>query len=250
MFEKSDNKTPKVVLTGKSDVGLRRTNNEDTFLVSAELGICLVADGMGGAAAGELASRIFTDTALEVFSTATSRSEEQTLQLVQRAFAWANERVLSHVKQNPDHKGMGCTAELLAFSREGFVLGHMGDSRTYRLRNGQLKQLSKDHSFVQEQIDQGLINSTEARNHPMRNIILRAVGIKESLALDLMRGKPLPGDLLLLCSDGLTDMVHDTLIQEVLSSTIVLSQKAERLVELAKSAGGYDNITVVLSQVS
>ncbi len=250
MFEKSDNKTPKVVLTGKSDVGLRRTNNEDTFVVSAELGICLVADGMGGAAAGELASRIFTDTALEVFSTATSRSEEQTLQLVQRAFAWANERVLSHVKQNPDHKGMGCTAELLAFSREGFVLGHMGDSRTYRLRNGQLKQLSKDHSFVQEQIDQGLINSTEARNHPMRNIILRAVGIKESLALDLMRGKPLPGDLLLLCSDGLTDMVHDTLIQEVLSSTIVLSQKAERLVELAKSAGGYDNITVVLSQVS
>lgn len=250
MFEKSDNKTPKVVLTGKSDVGLRRTNNEDTFVVSAELGLCLVADGMGGAAAGELASRIFTDTALEVFSTVTSRSEEQTLQLVQRAFAWANERVLSHVKQNPDHKGMGCTAELVGFSPEGFVLGHMGDSRTYRLRNGQLKQLSKDHSFVQEQIDQGLINAAEARNHPMRNIILRAVGIRESLALDLVRGKSLPGDLLLLCSDGLTDMVDDTLIQEVLSSTIVLSQKAERLVELAKSAGGYDNITVVLSQVS
>ena len=240
----------KIVFSGKSDVGLRRTNNEDTFVVSPERGLCLVADGMGGAAAGELASRIFTDTALEIFSTATSRSEKETLQLVQRTFAWANERVLSHVKENAHHKGMGCTAELVAFSDDGFVLGHMGDSRTYRLRNGQLKQLSKDHSFVQEQIDQGLITLAEARNHPMRNIILRAVGVKESVALDLVRGKTTPGDLLLLCSDGLTDMVDDTLILEVLSSTIVLSQKAEKLVELAKSAGGYDNVTVVLSQVS
>jgi protein phosphatase len=240
----------KIVFSGKSDVGLRRTNNEDTFVVSPERGLCLVADGMGGAAAGELASRIFTDTALEIFSTATSRSEKETLQLVQRTFAWANERVLSHVKENPHHKGMGCTAELVAFSDDGFVLGHMGDSRTYRLRNGQLKQLSKDHSFVQEQIDQGLITLAEARNHPMRNIILRAVGVKESVALDLVRGKAIPGDLLLLCSDGLTDMVDDTLILEVLSSTTLLSQKAEKLVELAKSAGGYDNVTVVLSQVS
>ena len=240
----------KIVFSGKSDVGLRRTNNEDTFVVSPERGLCLVADGMGGAAAGELASRIFTDTALEIFSTATSRSEKDTLQLVQRTFAWANERVLSHVKENPHHKGMGCTAELVAFSDDGFVLGHMGDSRTYRLRNGQLKQLSKDHSFVQEQIDQGLITLAEARNHPMRNIILRAVGVMDSVALDLVRGKAIPGDLLLLCSDGLTDMVDDTLILEVLSSTIVLSQKAEKLVELAKSAGGYDNVTVVLSQVS
>jgi protein phosphatase len=240
----------KIVFSGKSDVGLRRTNNEDTFVVSPERGLCLVADGMGGAAAGELASRIFTDTALEIFSTATSRSEKETLQLVQRTFAWANERVLSHVKENPHHKGMGCTAELVAFSDDGFVLGHMGDSRTYRLRNGQLKQLSKDHSFVQEQIDQGLITLAEARNHPMRNIILRAVGVKESVALDLVRGKAIPGDLLLLCSDGLTDMVDDTLLLEALSSTTVLSQKAEKLVELAKSAGGYDNVTVVLSQVS
>ena len=240
----------KIVFSGKSDVGLRRTNNEDTFVVSPERGLCLVADGMGGAAAGELASRIFTDTALEIFSTATSRSEKETLQLVQRTFAWANERVLSHVKENAHHKGMGCTAELVAFSDDGFVLGHMGDSRTYRLRNGQLKQLSKDHSFVQEQIDQGLITLAEARNHPMRNIILRAVGVKESVALDLVRGKAIPGDLLLLCSDGLTDMVDDTLLLEALSSTTVLSQKAEKLVELAKSAGGYDNVTVVLSQVS
>jgi serine/threonine protein phosphatase PrpC len=144
---------------------------------------------------------------------------------------------------------MGCTAELVGFFNEGFVLGHMGDSRTYRFRNGQLKQLTQDHSLVQDQIDHGLITPAEARNHPLRNVILRAVGVKKSAALDLIRGKAFPGDLFLLCSDGLTDMVDDTLIQETLSSSIVLPEKVENLVELAKSAGGYDNITVVLSEI-
>jgi protein phosphatase len=157
--------------------------------------------------------------------------------------------MLSHVEKHPDHEGMGCTAELVGFFNEGFVLGHMGDSRTYRLRNGELKQLSKDHSLVQDQTDKGLITADEARNHPMRNVILRAVGIKQELALDLVSGKTLSGDLLLLCSDGLTDMVDDSVIQEVLSSMIELAQKADRLVELAKSGGGHDNITVVLSEV-
>ena len=144
---------------------------------------------------------------------------------------------------------MGCTAELIAFSDEDFVLGHMGDSRIYRIQNGQLKQLTKDHSLVQEQIDEGLISPEEARKHSLRNVITRAVGIEEKCDIDILRGKTYSGDLFLLCSDGLTDMVDDNLIRKVLSSPIDLPQKTEKLVEMAKIAGGKDNVTVVLSEI-
>jgi PPM family protein phosphatase len=238
---------PEINFVGKSDSGLKRTNNEDCFMVRSELGFCLVADGMGGAAAGEIASRIFAETTLELFSSSAGRSEKETIELVQRAFNFANERILSHVKKNPHHKGMGCTAELMAFSDKGFVIGHMGDSRTYCLRDGQLKQLTQDHSLVQNQIDQRLITQAEARNHPLRNVILRAVGIKKKLALDLIRGNTFSGDLFLLCSDGLSDMVDDNQIRNILFSTAPLLQKVEKLIESANAAGGYDNITVVLA---
>ena len=238
-----------IIYFGAPDVGLKRTNNEDAFAVRPEWGLCVVSDGMGGAAAGELASRIFAETTLEVFANASEGSEQETIERVQRSFVLANERILKHVSENPEHKGMGCTAEVVAFCGASFVLGHMGDSRTYRLRNGQLKQLSNDHSLVQEQLDQGVITPAEARSHPMRNVILRAVGVKESVALDLLRGKVLIGDLFMLCSDGLTDMVDDDSITEVLRSSDTLPKKTSTLIELAKAAGGRDNITVALAQV-
>ncbi|MGD9247342.1 MAG: SpoIIE family protein phosphatase, partial [Desulfobacteraceae bacterium] len=130
-----------------------------------------------------------------------------------------------------------------------FVIGHMGDSRTYRYRNGILKQLTKDHSLVQDQIDQGLITKEQARTHSMRNVILRAVGVRPSPALDTLRGPVYQGDLFLLCSDGLTDLVEDSEIKMVLSLDADLSLKTEHLIDLAKRAGGKDNITVVLAQV-
>jgi len=238
-----------VLFFGKTDVGLKRTNNEDSFVVRPELGLCLVADGMGGAAAGELASRIFGETAVDVFSTPLSRSEAESADLARQAFQRANERILDHVGMEPRHKGMGCTAELMAFCKDGFVLGHVGDSRTYLLRNAELEQLTEDHSVVQDQVSRGLISAAEARNHPLRNVILRAVGVKEKIDVDLFRGKALSGDLFLLCSDGLTDMVDDTLIREALSLNGAIHEKADKLIELAKSAGGHDNITVVLSEV-
>ncbi len=234
---------------GKTDTGLKRPNNEDAFIIKPESGFCAVADGMGGAAAGELASSIFIETAADVFSRYKGRSEKETVDLVQKAFSLSNTKILNHTVQNPDHKGMGCTAELLAFSEQGFVIGHVGDSRIYRYRNKKLEQLTKDHSLVQEQIDQGLIKPEQAMTHPMRNIILRAVGIKEGIALDILRGGKKFGDLFLLCSDGLTDMVADTDMQEELSLHGSLSHKTDKLIESAKSAGGNDNITVVLSLV-
>jgi len=238
----------RILSFGKTDCGLRRSNNEDAFLVKPEFGFYLVADGMGGAAAGELASQIFSETALEVFSAA-DLSHSDPVKLVQQSFISANDRILKHTDEFPEHKGMGCTAEIMAFSGDKFILGHMGDSRTYRFKNGRLKQLSQDHSLVQEQMDKGLITPEEARKHTMKNVILRAVGVDETPALDLVRGNLSTGDLFLLCSDGLTDMVEDADLLPVLASTAHLTQKAEKLVELAKAAGGYDNITVVLIEI-
>lgn len=239
----------KIELIGKTDVGLIRSNNEDTFLIDAEANFCLVADGMGGAAAGETASQIFAETAAELFADRKPATEQETVECVQATFRQANDRILAHVAKHPEHQGMGCTAELLASTPSGFIVGHMGDSRTYRFRKGHLKQITKDHSLVQDQIDQGLITEEQARSHSMRNVILRAVGVRPSPALDTLRGPIFKGDLFLLCSDGLTDMVEDNDIAQVLSHNGDLKNKAEKLVDLAKQAGGKDNITVVLAEI-
>jgi protein phosphatase len=240
--------TVNIEFSGKTDVGLVRSNNEDTFVVSPEAVYCLVADGMGGAAAGETASRIFAETAVEVFPTHCSADEISVLSSVQETFQRANDLMLSHVTRHPEHTGMGCTAELVAFSSDGFVVGHMGDSRTYLYRDGRLRQLTKDHSLVQEQIDQGIISQEQARSHKMRNVILRAVGVRPSLELDTISGAVLSNDLFLLCSDGLTDMVEDIEILKILEQSGQLSDKVLQLIGLAKEAGGKDNITVVLAQ--
>lgn len=240
---------PEIAFYGKTDVGLKRSNNEDVFVIKPAQLFCLVADGMGGASAGELASAIFAKTAVEFSSNSTQRSEEEAIRQVQESFTFANNRILDHVHEHPDHSGMGCTAELILFTEYGFVIGHVGDSRTYRFRKGQLKQLTADHSLVQEQIDQGIITEEQARKHSLRNVILRAVGINRELPLDIIRGKIFSNDLFLLCSDGLTDLVEDELIKDVLASSDSLPSKTDKLVAMAKSAGGKDNITVVLSEV-
>jgi serine/threonine protein phosphatase PrpC len=237
------------IFFGKTDVGLKRKNNEDAFVVSPERDFCLTADGMGGAAAGEIASKIFADTTQEIFAGNNDRSQKEVLYRIQKAFHAANEKILEHVILNTSHKGMGCTAELLAFSDEGFIVGHIGDSRTYRLREGHFEQLTQDHTIVQQQFEEGLISSDQIKDHPMRNVIFRAVGIKEELALDLIIGKIFAEDMFLLCSDGLTDMIPDEQIREILCSDSDISGKAEELIETAKDAGGTDNITVVLAGI-
>jgi len=129
------------------------------------------------------------------------------------------------------------------------VVGHVGDSRIYLFRGGRLRQVTKDHSFVQEQVDRGVLTPEQARVHAFRHMILRAVGIHDSLAVDRISGKAYPDDLFLLCSDGLSDMVGDSLIEETLASDLSLEEKADRLVRYACDAGGHDNVTVVLGLV-
>ena len=237
------------IFAGKTDIGLKRKNNEDAFIVRKDLGMCVACDGMGGAAAGELASRIFTDTAIEVFEKDPGRSEDEINYLTKKTFGLANDRIQSHIEKNPRHAGMGCTAELLAFSDKSFVLGHIGDSRTYLLREGVFKQITQDHTLVQEQLEAGLIPMEEARNHPLRNVILRAVGVKKELVLDLFKGNIFSGDLFVLCSDGLTDMVDDSQILETLDGDNDIEQSTETLIKMANDAGGKDNITVVMANV-
>lgn len=240
---------PSIRYYGKSDVGLIRAHNEDAFNIDAELGYCLVADGLGGAAAGDLASHIFSETTKSVFQHLKIRSEKEIIERVQNVFRLANENIIDHTRKNPSHRGMGCTAELMAFSDDRFVLGHVGDSRTYRLRKGILKQLTQDHSLVQDRVNKGVLSKEDARKHPLRNIVLQAVGVNRQIALDLVRGKMHPEDQFLLCSDGLTDMVEDTLIQTTLSTNMTLEQKSDHLLEMALTAGGIDNITVVLVKI-
>ena len=234
---------------GKTDIGLKRKKNEDAFFISPDQLFCLAADGIGGAAAGATASKIFTESTIETFSGTPNWSSKEIKHRVQNAFRLANANILEHVNQNPDHKGMGCTAELLAFSDEGFIIGHIGDSRTYCLRNQRLEQLTKDHTIVQQQVDAGLITKDRIKQHPLRNVIYRSLGLTKEIEFDVLKGEALSEDLFLLCSDGLTDMVPDDQIRDILCSNVDIDDKVDNLINAAKSAGGKDNITVVLAAV-
>ncbi len=239
----------KINYIGKSDIGFRRSNNEDAFVVKPELAFAAVSDGMGGSASGEVASSIFIETAVDVFSNARNRPVQDTAESVQNVFQLSNEKIFKTAVENTHHHGMGCTAEVLTFFDQSYVVGHVGDSRTYLFREGQLRQITRDHSIVQDQLDQGLITPANARNHSLRNVILRAVGVQETLVVDIIRGEIRSGDIFLLCSDGLSDKVEDASIREVLLLSIDLDHKADQLIDRAKSAGGQDNITVTLCEV-
>jgi PPM family protein phosphatase len=233
------------VYAGRTDVGRRRFKNEDALLIERDLSVIAVADGMGGAASGEVASALFIETVLEVFSAA-KVSREDLRTVVEKVFVAANAKVISDSMRNEDNRGMGCTAEVWAADGDTYVVGHIGDSRTYVLRGGELKQLTRDHSIVQDEIDRGLITAEQAKVHLLRNVVTRAIGVSVSLSVDIIHGVLGEQDIFVLCSDGLTDMLTDTEIARILSTTADLDQAAEKLVEAANIAGGRDNITVGL----
>lgn len=239
----------KVRYFGKSDAGLVRENNEDAFLIDSELSFAALADGMGGAAAGELASGFFVNSALEAFSQRGQGGSDDCLIVLKQSFELANRKILDHAFENPEDKGLGCTAELLTFSNSGFALAHIGDSRTYLFRGNELKRLTQDHSLVQELVDRGAIKPEEARNHKMRHVILRAVGHEENIDVQFNQGEVFPGDLFLLCSDGLTDMIEDEQIRDILSLPLEIGESAQKLIDAAMEMGGHDNVTVVLCEV-
>ena len=235
----------KLRVAGATDVGLKRQVNEDAFFLAAESRCFSVADGVGGANAGEVASQLFISTITQLLKGDVA-SDEEAASIIKQIFSKANNNIFISARNNSDQRGMGCTAELLLFHDQRFTLGHVGDSRSYRYRDGGLTQLTKDHSLVQDQLDQGKISDGDVQSHRYRNVILRAVGTEETLDVDLVRGAVKVGDSFLLCSDGLTDMVDETTISNCLKTSVDVEQKVQLLIDLANKAGGKDNITVII----
>ncbi len=233
----------------ESDVGQVRAGNEDSVYSNPESGVFVVADGMGGHAAGEVASAIASRTIGDSACRECDSIEALSEQLVD-AFLAAGREIERQADEDPAHSGMGTTATVLRLRREGsFVIAHIGDSRAYRMRDGRLERMTRDHSWVQEQVDRGLISPEQAVGHPQSNIITRALGTDPSPTPDLYRGELSVGDLFLLATDGLTDMVAEERIAELLATDEPLEARAEALVSAANEAGGIDNVTVLLVRV-
>ena len=229
-----------------SDRGRKRPSNEDAYGFSIEAGVYLVCDGMGGAAAGEVASTIAVD---EVLRLLTHRNEAQDTQLpdaAQSAICEANEAIFTRAQRNHRLNGMGTTLVALATREERVWVLNVGDSRCYRLRKGKLEQLSRDHSLVEEQVRLGRMTPREALHSPLKNVITRALGTQSHVTPDVFEFEAEPGDIFLLCSDGLTRELSDSVIQDLLSKDLPLETQSTQLVEAAKKAGGHDNITCLL----
>jgi PPM family protein phosphatase len=229
-----------------SDRGRKRPSNEDAYGFSIEAGVYVVCDGMGGAAAGEVASTIAVD---EVLRLLTHRGEEKGMQLpeaAENAICEANEAIFSRAQRNHRLSGMGTTLVALATQDRRVWVLNIGDSRCYRLRQGVLEQLSRDHSLVDEQVRLGRMTAREALHSPLKNVITRALGTQSQVTPDVFEFEAENRDVFLLCSDGLTRELSDRVIQDLLSSDLSLEDQAGRLVEAAKKAGGHDNITCLL----
>ena len=225
-----------------TDTGLRRSANQDSGYASPRL--LVIADGMGGAAAGDLASAEVMHIIRELDR---DEVDADAMAALEQAITKANTRLGQLIAEDPAVEGMGTTLDALLWDGEKFAFAHIGDSRVYRMRGGELTQISKDHTFVQSLIDEGRISPAEARVHPHRSLILRAMLGRDDNGADLSWVQPMLGDRYLLCSDGLTDMVTDDVIRgALLSETIDMA--ASELVRLALEAGGYDNVTVVIGE--
>jgi PPM family protein phosphatase len=246
-----------------SDPGLRRSSNEDSYCTRPDLGLFVVADGMGGHVAGEVASRVAVE-AIEIFIQETAGADknrtwpfpfEPALSLeanrLKAAFKLANRRIASAIADSNDLRGMATTASAILTGPEGACVAHVGDSRVYVLRENQLNQITNDHSWVEEQVRAGTMSPTAARQHPWRNVVTRALSGGEDPEVDVTQIRPLESERYLLCSDGLFSVVTDDQIAEIMADrTVPLEQLCQRLIDAANAAGGPDNITTLVLEVN
>jgi PPM family protein phosphatase len=239
-----------------TDVGMVRHENEDYLAINQELGLAVLADGMGGYQAGEVASRLAVDTILAKLQ---ARSSQIVLAdvhassglchaslLLQQAILHANQTIWQSACSQSHYRGMGTTIVTVWFYGDQMSVAHVGDSRLYRLRDNELKSLTKDHSVLQQLIDVGLIEEKQAWHAPNKNLITRALGVKEQVEVDLQEHKVYAGDTYLLCSDGLNDMLQDIDIFNILNQNSTALDIAHQLIEKANQQGGKDNISVIV----
>ena len=230
-----------VVLT---DTGRVRSGNEDAFLAAPDRALFAVADGMGGHAGGEVASRMAVETVDEALRLAEGSAPRE--RVLREALERANRAILERAAGDATLSGMGTTLTVVEIGAEGALIAHVGDSRAYRVREGRLELLTVDHTVVQGYVELGQISPAQARTHRYRHILTRALGTDEALEVDVLRVPIRPGDLLLLCSDGLTTMVEDGDLEGILTQRRPLDELARQLVDAANRRGGEDNVTVVL----
>jgi protein phosphatase len=250
----------RIRFAGDTNVGLLRTHNEDALHLPVDERLAIVADGMGGHASGEVASKMAVDTVVEYFK---ETAEEQILtwpfkvdrqggadimRLV-TAIKLANLKIHEQAQRDPACKGMGTTIVTALFLDDRVIIGHVGDSRVYRVRDGTIVQKTDDHSLVNDYVKMKRMTVEEAAAFPHKNVIVRALGMKESVQVDVLTDHAKLGDCFVLCSDGLSGMISDDDIRHIVESEADLDRGAERLISAANAAGGKDNITVVLARI-
>lgn len=233
---------------GLTDVGQVRKMNQDYYYVSEDGLINILADGMGGYTGGEVASKLAVQSAVnylnEHFNKNKDYQKEEILVIIKNAIEYANNEVYKKSKEIEELEQMGTTLEICLIYRNRAFIAHIGDSRVYRLRKGILRRLTKDHSYVQTLIEDGTITKEEAEHHPDKNMLMKALGCEEKIEPDIMVKGFLKDDVMLICSDGLTNMVPENQIQEIIETDI--KNATQKLVKLAKDNGGLDNITLII----
>jgi len=239
-----------------TDPGLERNNNEDAVAFDAQTGLCILADGMGGYNAGEIASGMacaFIKSEMGRWLSQAGRyaSSKEVMRAMEICVQNANHSIFSAANSNPQYTGMGTTLVVGVFQAGRLMLGHIGDSRCYRLRGRDFQQITKDHSLLQEQVDAGLITPEQALTAANKNLVTRALGVEDNVLLDVTEHRVEVGDIYLMCSDGLSDMVGDQPIADIMlgnaMGSTTLEQKAAQLILEANAGGGRDNISVVLT---
>jgi serine/threonine protein phosphatase PrpC len=242
-------------LSAAVDAGRARSNNEDSVALDEAVALAVLADGMGGYNAGEVASGMATSFIRSELGRWLREAQNQASDAeVRRAMDIcvdnANRAIFNAANSNPQYAGMGTTLVVAVFRDNRLMVGHVGDSRAYRLRAGRLQQITRDHSLLQEQIDAGLITPEQAAFSANKNLVTRAVGVEDTVLLETHQHDVVPGDLYLLCSDGLSDMLDDAAIGELMAAHESLETGCQALIRAANEAGGKDNISVVLVRAS
>lgn len=237
----------------QTDPGLARENNEDAVAFDAASRLCILADGMGGYNAGEIASGmavafIKSEMARWLSQAGKHANGKEVRRALEICVENANHSIFNAANANPPYAGMGTTLVVGVFQQDRLILGHIGDSRCYRWRAGVLEQITKDHSLLQEQLDAGLITPEQALTSTNKNLVTRALGVEDTVMLEVHEHRVDPGDVYLMCSDGLSDMVSDADIASLMVGGNSLEQKARQLIVAANEGGGRDNISVLLAQ--
>lgn len=240
----------RLAMSGMTHPGRVRGENEDSFVTQPEFGLAVLADGMGGHQAGEVASRMAVDLIANQLAAVPVTATYPDANAIVEAIRKANAAIHEAAETHPAYQGMGSTVVVALFHHDRLHIGHVGDSRVYLLRNGALTQLTKDHSVVQELVNRGLFTPEEARQSLAKNLVTRALGTEAVIEPEITDATVERGDVFLLCSDGLTDVVSDAQIAEIVSATGGdMDTAARRLVDKANEHGGPDNISVVLIRV-